>query len=248
MSRFSPGLIRSQLAADLVSQDTRQAADLTTQLGTQNGVLATNLTAQLTAQTATQLASLISQLTSQDTRQLADLIAQLTAFLAVPIADSAANVDMADVLGNKNATHDGTSVIAFLHTLNEHAHMSQFLFPSLADSIPMTTTVGAWSPNAAFTEIVPAGGIANDFDLHWAVISDLPNFAEEYQVDLYSGAALSEVLYCQLAPFKDSVQTSEGSLKVQGPILPGNTRISAKVSNKSATQRTINIKLQGHNY
>jgi hypothetical protein len=176
------------------------------------------------------------------------ILAGLQAELAVPAIDSAANVDIADVIGNKSDTHDGTSIKAIVHTLDEHAHKPQKCYPDLANSIQLTTGAAAWADPGSFTEIVPADTITDAYDIHHIVVSNLQNISEEYIVKLYSGGAGSEVEICCVTPFKDSVQTSEGSLETQTPLLPANTRISGKAFNSSTNQRTLNVRLLYHEY
>lgn len=71
----------------------------------------------------------------------------------VPVADSAANSTMSQVLGNKTDSHDGDSVMAQLHTLEEHAHSVSKTYPMLKDGVTLTAHADDWALGNAVTII-----------------------------------------------------------------------------------------------
>jgi hypothetical protein len=67
----------------------------------------------------------------------------------LPTTDSADNNQMSDVIGNKTDTHDGDSLAAKIHTLEEHAHKPSKVIPALADGVVVTSSATAWTLGAA---------------------------------------------------------------------------------------------------
>ena len=134
-----------------------------------------------------------------------------------------------------------------LEILEDHFHYTGFVRPNLANGISIQSAAGAWAAFPTPTQIIAASDITSIFDIHWLDIADI-SAADDYQIQLYTGAALSEVL---LDP--STFSAVAGSLKISafatGTIrVPANTRISAALSNKNAAQRTLALKLKGHTY
>jgi len=161
--------------------------------------------------------------------------------------DSTNNNNMSDVIGNKTDGHDGNSAMSFLHIINEHLHNIVFIRPSLAGSVTLTSGAGAWAAYPTPTQIIAANNITEDFDLHFLDISDI-SANGEYQIALYTGAALSEVLVGEFGAVRNAVQSQEGARNILTPLFDANTRISAALSSSNAGANTINIKLEGHKY
>lgn len=164
----------------------------------------------------------------------------------VPSVDSAANTYLQDVIGNKTDTHDGNSISAKLHTLEEHAHKSQNCYPTLADSVLVTADASGWT-YGSWTEIVPASTITDDFDIHFANITSI-SAVDEYQLQIGSGVAGSEVVKACISFERSSNFSQEGSKQIQTPILAANSRIAVRLACKSTNARTVNIKIEYHTY
>lgn len=166
----------------------------------------------------------------------------------VPDIDSADNSFMRDVIGNKNDTHDGNSIRAISHILNEHAHSVTKVYPRLANPIQLQKDAGVWAAiPTTKTEIVPAGIIGEDFDIHWIQVSTI-SANGNYVICLYSGGAGVEVLMGEMVVSRNAVQSQEGSALILTPIVPANTRISAGVSSSNNAQDTLDIKIMYHEY
>jgi hypothetical protein len=165
----------------------------------------------------------------------------------VPTVDSAVNLQMRDVVGNKSDTHDGDSLAARAHTVDEHIHKAGQVYPTLANPILLTKGSGAWAAFPTPTEIVPAGGINEDFDIHWINVSSI-SANGNYEIALYSGGAGSEVEICRIPTSRTTVQSQEGSIPTQTEIIPADTRISAALSSGNAALDTVLIKLMYHRY
>ncbi len=67
----------------------------------------------------------------------------------VPSVDSAANVLMRDVIGNKDDTHNGSSLAAIAHTLNEDAHNPSKVYPMMKVGVTVTSAGTAYTLGAA---------------------------------------------------------------------------------------------------
>ncbi len=166
----------------------------------------------------------------------------------VPDIDSVDNAFIRDVLGNKNDTHDGNSAMALLHILFMHTHSRAQIFPRLADPVLLTKDAGVWAAiPTTKTEIIPAGTIGDEFDIHWVQVSAI-SANGDYVICLYSGGAESEVLIGEVAVSRSAAQSQEGSAPIITPIIPNDTRISAGMSSGNAAQNTLLIKVMYHEY
>lgn len=166
----------------------------------------------------------------------------------VPDIDSANNDFIRDVIGNKNDTHDGTSIRAISHILNEHTHSMAKVYPRLDNPVLLTKDTGVWAAiPATKTEIIPAGTIGEDFDIHWVQVDSI-SANGDYIVCLYGGGIGSEVLIGEIAVSRSAAQSQEGSTPIMTPIMPDGTRISAGISAGNNAQNTLSIKLMYHEY
>lgn len=160
--------------------------------------------------------------------------------LNVPAADSTDNVDSSDVLGSKQDGHDGDSAMAVLHTLNEHAHSPSKVYPTLAT--PENVVAGAAWVLGAFKEIVPVGGITEDFDIHFVSIEGI-SANDNYELVLYAVTTeIGRVRFVKNAGIAPTI-----NVPIQCPIIPANTQIQAKLA--SATGGSdVDISLFYHGY
>jgi len=166
----------------------------------------------------------------------------------VPDKDSADNDFIRDVVGNKTDTHSGTSITSIVHTLEEHVHNVSKVYPELANPVQLQKDAGVWaSYPATKTEIIPAGTIGKDFDIHWVHILDI-SANGCYMVALYSGTAGNEVVIGKVPIGRSAVQSQEGNTKIMTPLIPANTRISAGLSSENNAQDTLLVKLMYHEY
>ncbi len=154
--------------------------------------------------------------------------------LMVKPVDSAANIDITDVIGNKNDTFAGTSIMAETHAMLEHVHTASNVYPTLAGGVAVGTAVGVWTLSAAFVEIVPINTITTDFDIHHICIEALDDNAV-YEIVLYA----VEVEIARVRVVKNAVMEGTQNVPIQCAIIPANTQIQAKsassVGNSAAT-------------
>lgn len=167
------------------------------------------------------------------------------ASLAVPVVDAVANVDIADVIGNKSDTHDGTSITALTHKLNEHIHAAQKVYPTLADGIALTTHANDWVLSA-IAQIVPAGAISSDFDIHEVIIEDVNTQDKTYELVLYAGAGDTEIGRTRFAAAANKGGVPNATM--QTPLVAANSRIRAALAIEDGGSKTAKVSLRYHIY
>jgi hypothetical protein len=163
----------------------------------------------------------------------------------VPTTDSADNANMRDVVGNKGDDHLGSSLVSAVHTLEEHIHHSQKVFPTLSDPITLTSAGGAWNLGT-IVEVVPVDTITSDFDIHWLAFSSA-SATDDYEIEIYSGLGGAEVLIASTKTYKQATQAGSAPSPVMTPIQPANTRISAAVASGTGGD-DIDISIIYHEY
>ena len=161
----------------------------------------------------------------------------------VPTVDSAANSDIRDVIGNKNDTHSGTSIMALAETLEEHAHKEAKVWPTMADGIVVTAAATDWTGLGNYAEIAAANDITSDFDIHYISVEDI-SANGVYELVLY--AATTEIGRVRFV--QNAVQDSTVNVPFQTPIVAANTQIQAKVASDNAAADTVTISLGYHTY
>lgn len=139
-------------------------------------------------------------------------------------------------------------IIASQHIQLEHIHSAQKTYPTMANSIVLTTGSGtAWTAGN-FIEVVPANGITSPFDIHWISIGSVSLVGGTYYIELYSGAIGLEVSIGQCRAYRQANQAGAAPSPMTTAIQSANTRISAKVACSDATAETIGIALFYHTY
>ena len=166
--------------------------------------------------------------------------------VAVPSADSASNSYIQDVIGNKTDTHSGNSVYSLLKLNDEHIHKGQQCYPSLGDAITVTADASGWT-YGPYVEIIPASTITDYFDIHFVNITQI-SAVDEYQLDIATGGAGSEVSQACVSFERSTNFSQEGSQSIQTPVLAANSRVAVRLACKSTNARTVNIKLEYHTY
>lgn len=172
----------------------------------------------------------------------------------VPSEDSAANNNIADVIGNKTDSSFSDSVtpsiIGHLRAGYYHVHDSAKVYPVGADPVTVTDKndvgVTPWG-HGTIVEIIPADTITVKFDIHWVLISDI-SAPDDYELKLYKGAAASEELIATIAFARSSNFSQEGSQPIQVAPIPANTRISASLASGDSDGASCKIKLYYHTY
>jgi len=160
--------------------------------------------------------------------------------------DSTENIFVRSVIGNKQDTHCGTSTRSILHKLDEHVHSVQKCFPILADCISIPSAASSWT-YGDYVEIVPVNTITNDFDIHLLNISNIST-NDEYEIQIASGNEGSEISIACVSFERTLVMSQEGSVIIQTPVIPANSRISAKLASKSTVANSASFKIHYHTY
>lgn len=168
----------------------------------------------------------------------------------VPAKDIADNDSMSEVIGNKTDGHNGSSAMALLHTLEEHEHKPQFVYPDEANSINVATSGVAWDiAGASYTTIIPDGVITDDFDIHWVVLSN-PSANAQYQINIYCDDAIGgPIIFCGSVAFtRITNQVRSFAEPIMMPIAPAGYRVRAKLACSLASVEDVDVKLAYHEY
>jgi len=133
----------------------------------------------------------------------------------------------------------------YVHILAEHVHSQQYVYPTLADAVSLTTAAGDWA-QGTLTEIVPASTITSPFDIHEIIVETVNTADKTYQLDLYHGA--SDTFAGSVRFRADSVRGGSGSLTIMTPIIPANDKLTAKLSIQDGGSKTASISVRYHTY
>lgn len=164
---------------------------------------------------------------------------------AVPSIDSTANTQSRDVIGNKNDTHNGTSSMAVLHTLEGHIHGAQGVYPTLADGVTLTTHANDWVLGT-IVQIVPASAIGSDFDIHEVIVEDVNTQDKTYELVLYAGAGDTEIGRTRFAAAANKGGVPNAT--IQMPIIAADSRIRAQLAIQDGGSKTAVISIRYHLY
>ena len=163
----------------------------------------------------------------------------------VPDMDSSDNITIRDVIGSKADTHDGDSLYARAHIIDEHAHKAAGVFPTLANGEVIVGAANAWALGS-FKEIVPANGISSNFDIHYITVEAV-SVSDVYEIILYAGT--TEIGRVRIAFIDVANSSTLPSIPFQCGIQPANTQIQAKSANKTgASAGQITVSLHYHIY
>jgi hypothetical protein len=132
-----------------------------------------------------------------------------------------------------------------LHTLEEHFHTTQKIWPPSANSITLTAGDAAAWTHGTKVEIITS--LADWSDFHWVNISGM-SANGEFEVILYQGGAGSEVEIGRCEAVRNAVTSQEGKAPMMTVMLPPATRISASLATSTGNADTCAVKLYGHEY
>lgn len=107
--------------------------------------------------------------------------------LSVSGADSAANVTILDVIGNKTDTHAGNSIKAHVDELYDQFQLERKTYPSLAAGVTVISSATPWA-YGSYAVIVPASTITRDYHILSVSIETCNVAAGVFQLELYKGA------------------------------------------------------------
>jgi len=158
----------------------------------------------------------------------------------LPTADSAANLNSADVIGNKTDSSNGDSLYAITRLVEARLNNASKCYPTLANGVTVVGHATAWTLGDAI-EVIPASTITEKFLIYWAKIEAV-SAADVYEVVLYSGAA-ADTEIARFRTARDDVYPQAGDISISTEIQPANTKISAKCASKTGGGDTITISL-----
>lgn len=114
--------------------------------------------------------------------------AQLTPTdILVPTADSAANVDIVDVIGNKLDTHEGNSLYSRIDEVYDGLITERKVYPTLVAGATVASANTNWA-YGSYAVVIPATTITTDFHIVAVSIESCDRDAT-LQLELYKGAA-----------------------------------------------------------
>jgi hypothetical protein len=173
-------------------------------------------------------------------------VVDIKAGMNVPSADSAANLLIRDVIGNKTDDHLGDSVYSLLKTINEHMHSAVKCYPTLANGVSVITGLTPWALGN-YAVVVPANTITQDFDIHHINVSSF-GATDTCELVLYSGADGAEVEIGRVRFTRLSNIGAPPHIPFQTSVIAANSQIKAKVANQSGSGSTAVMSILYHNY
>ena len=139
------------------------------------------------------------------------------------------------------------TIYGHLNTSYYHVHGESFVLPLYADAIRLTSASGSWATTGTKFEVIPAVAMDRPFDLHWVSITNISASLQGI-VDIFAGEVGSEIKIGAVDVQRSTNFSRESALPVQIPQQPANTRISARFTDNTTSERTVDIKLYGHFY
>lgn len=127
----------------------------------------------------------------------------------------------------------------------QHVHQPALCYPTLAAGVQVVTGAGAWELGA-ITQVIPANAIDHAYDIHW-VNFEGASANGSYELHLFKGAPGQEELIAKIRTTRDSNQSGAPNVPVQVPVLPSNTRITARVAS-NAGGRNVTVSMFYHSY
>ena len=161
--------------------------------------------------------------------------------ILVPAADSADNIDIADVIGTKLDTYDGDSLYALLLKAAAFVSRERLVYPTLAAGATVVSAAADWT-HGAYATIVPASTITNKFFIAALSIESCDKNAT-LELQLYQGAGddvVTTVRFNITGGFFGNQVHVVGSAEI-----PANARIRARLASSDglANQATITMSI-----
>jgi len=131
--------------------------------------------------------------------------------------------------------------------LEDHAHGSSKVYPTMADGVVVIGGVAPWTVEDDTTEVIPSGVTTDYFDIHYVNVEAV-SASDVYELVLFAGAIGSEVEISRMRTVRTSTPSGVSSHPVQGPIQDAGTRISAKVASDGGSAEAMTITVTYHHY
>lgn len=136
--------------------------------------------------------------------------------------------------------------LGYLGFLSMHVHPEngQQVAPWGAAPVVLTSGGGAWTFGAFSNDIIAAGVTIEEFDLHWAVISDV-SANENYEVEIVYGD--TDIIACRCAFTRTNPFTSSISVPLLTRRLPIGSRVRARMRDGTGGNQAA-VKVFYHEY
>jgi hypothetical protein len=165
----------------------------------------------------------------------------------LPIVDSTANNNPIDIIGNKNDTLSGNSLMALLkfaanrvEVINDHLHNASKCYPTLANGKVVSGAAPAWTLGSA-VEIIPAGFVPVAFNIYFINV-EAASVTDVYEIVLYSGAG-ADVEIGRIRTPRNTDLPEAGGAPIACAVVLAGTKISAKVANKTAVAGSLTLSI-----
>jgi hypothetical protein len=163
----------------------------------------------------------------------------------LPTPNSIGNEHMSDVIGNKNDTLAGNSIIALLkyaanriEVMNSYLYNASKCYPTLVNGVVVLGGAPAWALGNN-VEIIPAGIIPFSFNIFFVNV-EAASVTDIYELVLYAGLGAGTEIGRIRTP-RNNAFPEAGGAPIACEIIPAGTRISAKVANQTAVAASLTI-------
>ena len=140
------------------------------------------------------------------------------------------------------------TVMGFSNATYKHIHNPGYCIPA-DGTVRQVTSNATVNTFGAFIDVVPAGGIAVPFDIHWISITNIEDNGV-YIVELHrlDGDGASEALLCQVPVSRNTNFVRGGEVFTQIPVQHAGARIGARMLRSIAGAKYIEFIAHYHDY
>ena len=159
--------------------------------------------------------------------------------LLVPTADSAVNLTLRDVIGNKTDTYDGNSLYGTLQAISDSIENERRVYPTLANGATVISANTDWI-QGAYATVIPASTIATDIHIIGVSI-EACNRDAVFELELYKGDGddvITAVRFAIEGGFFGNQNYYFGSEHIDA-----NERIRARLASSNGTAQIATIEI-----
>lgn len=155
-----------------------------------------------------------------------------------PAVDGDRTETINDTIGHRGDDVETTTLAGRAAAIFRAINSNLKVYPTLDDSVQLTTAAGAWTLGA-FATIIPASTITSRFDLVRVYLRNI-SAQDAYELALYYGPSDTELIRI---PFEGIAGGKIDHLPLQSEIIPANSRIRAKIAAANGGSETCEVKL-----
>jgi hypothetical protein len=148
-----------------------------------------------------------------------------------------------DVIGNKNDSVNGNSIVSLLKIAAAYVHAQARVYPTLAGGVSVVCGTNPWTLGS-FAVVIPANTIALPYIIDMVDVASL-SVIDTYELVLYYGADGAEVEAGRIR-FSRSTLNIAGPNRIQTEIIPANSQIKAKIASGIGSSETAIISFNYH--